>query len=429
MTFSRMFGMVMGLVGVRIGGALLNLASQIIFARLFAPADVGIIFLSMSTAAFFGLIATLGYPWLVLTQLPRFEALGLHKITRSLHGAFLRDAGFALAGIAGICFCVIQFFNVPEETKTALLFGCLAAPASVLMRYGSSVANSLRRFTLSYAPDFIGRPGLLLVYIILASLFGGHLSVTHALIAFTVILYAVGIAQEFQIGKNGPLPSDIAKARVSLTKALRPRAISLAIVALVATSFADLVTMIAGFLLPSSELAILAVTVRVAAMAGFIIQVAQQFVLPDLTAALTKRNEALANHLLLRLNLLTIATIVACLLGAAGLGKFALSIFGPTYVAGYSLLMMLMIGQSIRAFSGMNQQLLSIAGFQARTALACIFAFIILLAGSWAGAKSLGMLGIGYAVIATELAWSFMLALQAQKLTLRRGDIFWLVLN
>ena len=39
MTLSRMFGMLVGLVGIRVGGAVLNLLSQIIFARLFLPEE------------------------------------------------------------------------------------------------------------------------------------------------------------------------------------------------------------------------------------------------------------------------------------------------------------------------------------------------------------------------------------------------------
>lgn len=427
MTFSRMLGMVMGLLGLRIGGAVLNLLSQIIFTHIFSPADVGVIFLSMSTAAFFGLVATVGYPWLAQTQLPRFDTLGLTKIQRAFHGAFLHDGLICFALICSLSYAASLLFDLPAETRTALLFGCMAAPASMLMRYGSAVASSVKKFVLSYAPDFLIRSGALLIYITLLSAIGFKISVFHALLAFVVILYLTSLGQAYVLGRQGPIPSDLAAARTKLTARLRPRAMSLALVALVATSFADLVTMIAGFLLPSDELAILAVTVRLAAMAGFFIQVAQQFILPDLTAAITKRNAAVAHHLLLRLNVMTLATIAACLIGTGVAGRFALSFFGQTYVAGQSLLVALMIGQSIRAFSGMNQQLLAIAGYQARTAIACLIAFLILLAGCITLAPRFGIIGIGYAVIAAELAWSIVLAVQAQTLTGSRGDIFWLI--
>jgi O-antigen/teichoic acid export membrane protein len=427
MTLTRMVGMVFGLVGIRIVGAGLNLLSQVIFAHIFSPTDVGVIFLCMSTTAFFGLVATVGYPWLALTLLPRFETLGLQKIQHAFHGAFLHDGFITYVVLCVLCIAATMLLGVPIENRTALLFACLGAPASVMMRAGSAVANSQRSFTLSYAPDFIVRPLLLLVYILVLIVSGIHVSMLHALVAFIVALYIVGFGQAFILGEHGPLPSDIKYSRPALTRALRPRAISLGIVAVVATSFADLVTMIAGFLLPSTDLAVLAVTVRLAAMAGFIIQVAQQFVLPDLTAALTKRDPISAQNILLRLNLITIATIIGALLGTLIFGRFALSVFGKTYEVGQPLLIALMIGQSIRAFSGMNQQLLSIAGHQAKTAGASIAAFLALVVVASLAAPSNGMMGIGFAVIVAELIWSLILAVQSQRYTGGRGDIFWLL--
>ncbi len=427
MTLSRMFGMLVGLVGIRVGGAILNLLSQIIFARLFLPEEVGVIFLGMSTAAFFGLIATVGYPWLALTQLPRFATLRHKKIIRAFHAAFLHDGAIAYIVICVLAIAVSYLWPQPTAVHLALLFGCLAAPASMLMRYDSAVANSQRKFSLSYMPDFLIRPVLLLGYVLTLELAGFHLSVIHALVAFVVCLHLTNIIQAVLLGRDGALPSDLKFVNKILRTALRPRAMSLAIVAAVATSFADIVTLVAGLLLPSNELAAVAVAVRLAAVAGFVIQVAQQFILPDLTAAITKRDQRQAQNLLLRLNLMTIATIIAALVGAIVFGHWALAIFGEAYVSAWPLLIALMIGQSIRAFSGMNQQLLSIAGYQARTATACCVAFAFLIGGAILGVKFFGMQGIGYADILAELVWSIMLAAQAQSLTGRRGDIFWVL--
>lgn len=427
MTLTRMIGMLAGLFGIRLGGAVLNFLSQIIFARLFAPEDVGIIFLAMSTAAFLGLVGTVGYPWLAQTQLPRFETLGLHKIQRAFHAAFLRDGFIAFVAICTLAFAVSYIWPQPIAVQLALLFGCIATPASMLMRYDSAVANSQRKFALSYIPDFLVRPVILLGYVLAMEFAGIHLSVVHAIIAFVVCLHITNILQAYVLGRDGAVPSDLKFSNAKLTRALRPRAMSLAIVAAVATSFADIVTLVAGMLLPSTELASVAVAVRLAAIAGFVIQITQQFILPDLSAALTKREHGEAMHLLLRLNFMTIATIAAALIGAALFGHWALAIFGSSYVSAWSLLVALMIGQSIRAFSGMNQQLLSIAGYQAQTAGACIVALIFLVVGSILGVRLFGAQGIGYAVIGAELVWSIMLAAQAQNLTGRRGDIFWVL--
>jgi O-antigen/teichoic acid export membrane protein len=429
MKLSRMFAMVMGLVGMRIGGAALNLLSQVVFARIFAPEDVGLIMLSMSTAAFISLFASLGYPWLAHTQLPRFQSLGLVQIWHKFHGAFLKDSVIATALIYLSVFAATLILPLSAGTRTALFFGCLSAPASMLLRYDSSVANSVRRFTLSYAPDFLFRPLLLLAYIAFAYGMNWNISVVHAMTAFVVVLYVVGLGQALFLGNKGVLPQNIFEARASFTKVLRARAMPLAIVAAVATSFADIVTLLGGLLLPPADVALLAVTIRLAAIAGFVIQVTQQFVLPDLAAAITLRQKELAQKLLLRMNLLTVVTIIGGLLGSILLGRFALSLFGQHYIAGQSLLVAFMIGQSIRALSGMNQQLLSIAGEQIRTAGACVVALLVLLVGSVLMVNQFGLIGLGYAVILAELVWAALLAAQAQKLTGSRGDIFWLLTN
>jgi O-antigen/teichoic acid export membrane protein len=427
MKLSRMVSMMMGLVGLRVAGAILNLLSQIVFTWLFIPDDVGLIMLCMSTAAFASLFASLGYPWLAQTQLPRLQALGIKNKWPSFHGAFLRDTGIATIAIYFLVFATTVVVALSSGTKTALFFGCLSAPASILMRYDSSIANSLRRFTLSYAPDFVFRAALLLIYMAVVYELGWHISVNHAMIAFVVALYVTAISQAIVLGKHGLLPQHIASARPRLTQALRKRALPLAIVAAVATSFGDIVTLLGGLLLPPADVASLAVAIRLAALAGFVIQVTQQFMLPDIADAVTLRKSEITKSLLLRMNLLTIATICCGLLGTLFLGRFALSLFGQHYVAGFALLVTFMIGQSIRALSGMNQQLLSIGGFQTRTAVSCIAALAVLLLVSIYAVKSFGLIGIGYGVIAAELVWAIMLAIQSHKLTGQRGDIFWLL--
>jgi O-antigen/teichoic acid export membrane protein len=427
MNLPRMLSMMLGLVGLRIIGAGLNLFSQIVFTWIFVPDDVGLIMLCMSTAAFVSLFASLGYPWLAFTQLPRYAALNQTKLWNSFHGAFLRDCLISILVILALVLLATTWIPLSVGTKTAMYFGCLCAPASMLLRYDSSVANSIRKFTLSYAPDFVFRPVLLLAFILLAYALHWQITVINAMTVFMVALYITSLGQAILLGRTGVLPQNFKDARATLTDALRKRALPLAVVAAVATSFGDIVTLLGGLLLPSADVASLAVAIRLAALAGFVIQVTQQFVLPDLTKAIALRNETETHRILLRMNLLTIATIAGGLIGTFILGKFALSLFGQHYVAAFGLLVAFMIGQSIRALSGMNQQLLSINGFQTRTAMSCVMALAVLLCVSIYAVKFFGLIGIGYGAIAAELVWALLLAYQSQTLTGRRGDLLWLL--
>jgi O-antigen/teichoic acid export membrane protein len=429
MSLWRTILLAVNLVGVRFGGAIIGLASQILLARLLTQHDVGIVFLGMSAAAFISLLITGGYPILAITCLPRYYALGRKNLVRAFHAALLQDSlwisltSFALAAVA--------YFWLPldDGLKIALLFGCLSAPAAALIRINGAVANSIRRYALSYVPDFLYRPGLLLAYLLFAWAMGIQLSVAHVLWAFVVMNTIVALAQAWLIGEDGARSGLKWSGRHNLAPFLRSRAAALVIVGLVTASFADIVTLIAGFFLNTADVALVGVTIRLAALAGFITQATQQFILPDLTAAMTRGTSQEVHALLLRINMIALAAILACVAGAALFGSWALRIFGPEYELGHWPLVLFMISQTLRAASGMNQHLLSLAGYQIKTAGSCLVAMAVLICAAALFTPGHGVMGLAYAVLIADAVWAGLLALQTKRLTGRRGDIIGVLLE
>ena len=423
MSLWRTILLAVNLVGVRFGGAAIGLASQILLARLLTQHDVGVVFLGMSAAAFISLLITGGYPTLAITCLPRYYTLGRTNLVRAFHAAFLHDSLWI--SLATFAAAAVVYFWLPfnDGIKTALLFGCLSAPASALIRINGSVANSVRRYALSYVPDFLYRPGLLLAYLLFAWAVGIQLSVVQVLWAFVIMNTIVALAQAWLIGEDGARSGLKWSGRHSLAPVLRSRAAALVIVGAVAASFADIVTLIAGFFLDSADVALVGVAIRLAALAGFITQATQQFILPDLTAAMTRGTGQQVHALLLRINIIALGAILACVAGSILFGPWALGIFGSEYEVGHWPLVLFMISQAFRAASGMNQHLLSLAGFQIKTAGSCLVAMTVLISGTALLTPSFGIMGLAWAVILADAVWAMLLALQAQRLTGRRGDI------
>jgi O-antigen/teichoic acid export membrane protein len=429
MSLWRTILLAVNLVGVRFGGAAIGLASQILLARLLTQHDVGVVFLGMSAAAFISLLITGGYPILAITCLPRYYALGRKNLVRAFHAALLRDSLWI--SIASFALTAAAYFWLPlnDGLKTALLFGCLSAPAAALIRINGAVANSVRRYALSYVPDFLYRPGLLLAYLVFAWAVGIHLSIAHVLWAFVIMNTIVALAQSWFIGEDGARSGLKWSGRHNLAPVLRSRAAALVIVGVVTASFADVVTLIAGFYLNTADVALVGVTIRLAALAGFITQATQQFILPDLAAAMTRGTSQQVHALLLRINMITLAAILACVAGAILFGPLALRIFGSGYEAGHWPLVLFMISQAFRAASGMNQHLLSLAGYQIKTAGSCLVAMAVLVGGTALFTPSHGVMGLAYAVIIADAVWAGLLALQTQRLTGRRGDIIGVLLE
>jgi O-antigen/teichoic acid export membrane protein len=427
MKLNNMVALLASSVGARLAGAGLGLLTQIAIARSFAQGDVGIIFLTMSMAAIMSLIVTAGYPMLALTELPKLYQRGHKSVIAMFHSLALVDWMILSAAIFTCSIAALLFLPVSSGMRLAIIFGLLSSPVSATIRFLSAIANSHKLYAITLVPDNIVRPGLFLLVIGAAYLFGFKLPLVTVLIAYVASNAVTAIVQLPFLAKKLPRSKDFIRPRKKFASIVRRRSFAIAVVAAVATMFADVVTLLGGMILPPEDVGILGVTIRLAAIAGFFIQSTQQLVLPDLTVAIACHDQSKSDQILLRLNILTMAVIVAALLGTIVLGPFALRIFGPQYEQGEGLLILFMIGQAVRAFSGMNQQVLSIAGQQVRTVWACLVAVIFLVSSWILFGKIWGLLGIGYAVIGAELVWCLMLAVQAQTLTGRRADLLWIL--
>lgn len=418
----RMVWMAVNLIGFRLGGAAIGLATQILLARLLPQDSVGVVLMAMSAAAIISLVMTAGYPSLSMTCLARQYALGRKSLSHAFHVAAWRDT-LAVSVAVAVLIAALQVFRpLNDSLTTALVFGGLTAPFSSLIRMTSSTANSQRRFNLASIPDFLFRPGLLLAYLLAVFVFGWSRDLLHVLWVIVGAAAAVGLAQAVILGREA-MPVLVRTSRHDMAPALRSRAVSLVIVAAATIAFADVVTLLGGLYLPPKDVAAFGIAIRIAALAGFVTQVTQQMVLPDLTAAIVKGNATAVRTLLKRVNLMAVSVlslgVVICIL----FGPLILHIFGESYRSAHWPLVLFMTSQLIRAAGGMNQHLLSIEGFQARTATSCIFAISMLAAAVTLLVPGFGVLGIAMAVIISDLVWSGLLAWQTHRYARFRGDL------
>ncbi len=423
----RMALVASNLVGLRVAGAAIGLSTQVLLARSLTQAETGTVFLAMSATSILGLLATLGYPSLTLTSTARYVALGRKHLLEAFKDLLVHDTVLISVLLLAVVAVSVFFLPLDPAFRTALIFAGLSLFAANLLRLNSALANSHRRFALSYMPDFLFRPGLLLLFLLIAWLWRWPISVTTVLWAFTAFNTLVALGQAALMGNDG-LRTQWRAPRSRFAGPLRRRALALVVVFAVVSAFADLVTMIGALYLPAGDVAVLGVTIRLAALAGFVTQALQQMVLPDLAQVLVRKDEGEFRKLALRINLLSLGAIVALILAAVTLGPLALQLFGPDYARGHWPLVLFMVSQLLRAASGLNQHLLSLGGFQTRTAGACIFTVVLLFASVSLLAPSHGVVGIAWAVVMADFVWAGLLAFQAQRYAGRRGDILGLIL-
>ncbi len=427
MKLAALIAKIAGFVGARLLGAAVGFLSQLVLARLLRIEDVGVVLLGMSAAAFISLGANGGYALLATTELPKLAAWKQIKTAEAFHRIATTDSilSYGALGILGLLVALLIDLSVGQ--KTALTLGFVCAPASLAIRYNASIAMAARSFKTAYIPDFLFRPSAFLVGLILASFAGAMHSALAALIIFVGVTYVTALGQAYALKHNRMSLQHIGWPRGVLAKPLRTRALALTLVSATMFAFADVVIMVAGFILPERDVAIAGVAMRVAAIAGFVLQAGQMLVMTDFTEALVRRDDGAVNALLKRVNGLTVAIVLASLVGTTVLGKFALGLFGHDYQQGVGLLVLFMVGQSLRALGGMNQQILSINGYQMRTAFSCVLTLISFVGLAVLLCRPFGPIGLGYAVVAAEMVWLLALASQASHLCGRRGDLLWVL--
>jgi O-antigen/teichoic acid export membrane protein len=325
--------------------------------------------------------------------------------------------------MTAFCAAAWAWAPVGEEMRAALLFGALMSPASSLIRISSSFANSRRLFNLSYVPDFLFRPGLLFCFLLAMLVMQVRPGLGAVMWVVVGSTWAVAIGQALVVGRT-ILPDSLKQGRHNLARLFRGRAAAMVLIATVVMAFADIVTLIGGAFLPAHEVAQLGVAIRLAALAGFVTQVTQNFVLPDLSEALVGGRRNAVRAIILRANVITMSAIGACVLVVVAAGPLILSIFGPDYQGARWALVMFMVSQLFRAAGGLNQHLLSLDGYQTRSVWACVGSVMLLIAASSLLAPRYGIEGVAVAVMLAEACWAVMLGIQAQRYAGYRGDIF-----
>jgi O-antigen/teichoic acid export membrane protein len=419
----RLLLQVWNIAGARIAGAGFGLLSQILLTRHFAKPDVGMALLAMSASGVISLIMTAGYPMLSIGYLARYYTLGRQRLVAAFYAAARRDVlAVSLVLLPAIALGA-YLLPLHAETRAAMIFGCVGAIPYVAMRLNNSAANALKRFSLSFVPDFVVRPFLLLLFIAAMLVLWPALPIFAVLCAFVGITAIVALVQHTMLGPSSVFAGLFDRRRHSLGRFYRGRAAALLLSALVTITFADIVTLASGLFLQPSDVAVIGIAVKLAALVGFVTQSSQVFIMRDLTTAMARGTKREVQSLILRTNLASLLVMAAALAGAAAFGDTALRLFGPGYETGYWVLILFLVSQALRAASSMNVHLLSLSGHQRQTAIACVFFFAMLIAGMSILAPRHGINGAALAVVIADALWAVALAVLARRYAGHGADI------
>lgn len=390
---------------VRVAGAALAFLSQILLARWMGAHEYGIFSLAWTWVVVLGVMACGGFSTSVSRFIPQYRQSkdwGHLRgfLTTSKLVAVLLASVLSLVGIVAILAVPGLVASYYVEPMAIVL---LAIPLFAFGAVQDGIARSHDWTMLAMQPTYIWRPLAILTLLALLTLFGEPATAKTAVIAAVLATGLIAALQYRQVKKR--LKPEVPKAP---RKTQLKTWILVSMPMLLVEGFMQLITsadtIMVSFWHPPEDVAVYFAASKTLALVHFVYFAVR--------AASAHRFSGFVHSgdtdgLAAYIRQASQWTFWPSLAGGCGLlliAPFLLALFGPDFEDGYVLVAVLMIGILARASVGPADALLSMSGYQQRSALIygttfCLNILLNIILIPW-----LGLMG---AALATSLAITF----------------------
>lgn len=393
----------------RIGGAATTFLTQLLLARWMGAADLGSYVLAFSWLTLLSAVPVGGYSAAAV----RFIGQGLANEQYGYARGYVRHAVnitlLSSTAIAVVAAAAIALFPGFSAELQMLFFPAFAAiPLFAVIRMNNGIAMAMSRFALGYLPGNIIRPTLFLVLVWLVWL--QDVALTADLAMKLHLLVLIGLAALTSIlmwhSVRRLLPTD---SPTSDVKTWNRAAMPLVGVALFSNYFQQITVIVSGFFLASADIGIYNVGYRVAMLISFTLVAIDAFTAPALSRHYHRNSRDDLVREIRHATALRLGIALSAVLFLVFFGDWVLSLFGPEFVQGHSIMILLALAQLAHAAVGPVTRLLAISGHQQHSMYASIAAVILWLGLTAFLLPAYGIVGVSIAVFVALTAWAAVL--------------------
>jgi O-antigen/teichoic acid export membrane protein len=390
--------MALSAFAIRVVSAAIAFVSQIILARLMGNFEYGLFTFVWVMTILIGNLSCLGFHTTIIRFLPEYREAGANAEIRGLTST-ARLFSMSVATAVGATGLVTLHFlgdRIESYYVMPLFLGIFALPMVALgdVQEGTGRANSWPIAALT--PTYIIRPLLILFFMAGAVKLGYPPTAQTAMISALAAVYMTSVSQFVfvvtRIGRHYPAPSRTIDFAVWF---------KVAIPIFLIEGFLYLLTnsdvVIVGFYLDPTEVAIYFAAAKTMALVHFVffsVKAAASARFSTLWAAGDRDALASFARQAARWSFWPSLAIGILVLLA---GKLLLSLFGQSFVAGYPLLAVLLVGILAKASIGPGEALLSMVGEQRRCVAIYISALAVNLAMNVTLIPLYGLYGVAIA--------------------------------
>ena len=350
---------------IRGGGAGLIYLSQVLLARWMEPTQFGIYVYAWSWAILLAFPAGAGFNTASLRFIPEYES----RADWSRLAAFVRRAwsvtclASVAIGVAGSLIILAARGHVAAHYITPLWLAFASVPPLALLALHIDMARGFGWPGLAFAPRLLAAPVLLVAGTVLVIISGAK--PTGPLVLVVALVSSLMIAPLQGRAIWARLPAAIRKARPTYETRLWSR---VALPLLLASGFHVVlsqtdVIMIGAFLAPD-DVAVYYAAAKTAVFVSFVLAAVNAVAAPKLAALYAERRLDDLQTLLSDMSHWIFWPALAAAAAAVLLGAEILTLFGPTFSAGHTALVILVFGHLVRAGTGLVGDLLGLTGHQ-----------------------------------------------------------------
>lgn len=329
------------------GGVALGMLSQVALARQLGTAGFGVYLYVMAAMNALSIIARLELDTAAVRFVGAYHATHSWGLLRGfLHKSrrWVNSTSGGLAALAAVALVVGQRW-LPPGYLIPLLIGCLILPAASRLQVEAGYLQGLRRVRESQAPFQLLRPTVLCIAVVGVGVSTQRLTVPIALLLQLLATTAALVVTMRLMARNSP-PEVASAGEVDDTRewvrTIGPLMV-IAISQLVLSTQTDV--LVVNAFLGKEATAVYGTASQLSALIAMTFTALMLIVQPQIARLYAQRRLSDLQRLVSLVQLASLTVSLAAFLGLVVLGKWALGWFGPEFQKGYSVMLILSLGQ------------------------------------------------------------------------------------
>ena len=394
------------------GSAGLAFLAQLLIARILGPESFGIyayVFAWMSVLAYG---AALGFQVALLRFVSVYESDGAWTLLRGVIQYSERRVGIVgllviLIGVIGI---MIRGEAIAPELSTTFIVGFLLVPVWALLWMRAATVRAFGGVVTALVPERIMRDGLLIAFVLFASLGLKWTLDASTVMAATLTSTTLALCMaHFAMRRLRPKMIEAANTEYN-ANAWRQAALPLLVVGAMDALFNRTGVLLLGWVGETKNAGIYGLAFSIAFLAVLPRTAVDTLLAPAIARLYAARQFAELQVLIVRAASWSLFAAASVALVLAVMAEYLLAWFGPEYVAGSNALRILLIGQVISTSAGSQTQLLAMTGHERTSAVTLVMSAAANVIISILMINQFGLIGAAWATMISLVLWNMAMA-------------------